>query len=847
MPLGVIMSKLQAEDLLLDFEYAEVTTKRNIMDRRQIAIDYFLTKDELSIQKLNDIVQSCPGYSHLDLRITTPVVTSRFLRVCRDLKDFCRFGYPIHRQFPPVFPPNHNHQEPMEMNISKRNYGDDGEGIDSGEITGTSVDDVVSKAVRIQSSADLLSMLNQETAREIIIVEGVAGVGKSFLAFRIAQEWASDRLDSYVLVVLIELPGKQAAQFSTLEQLLKYAHGLQSSHDVKTVADEIRRRRGKGVLFLFDGADGVSNLFTKRSATYFWKLVSRQVLECMYCSVLITTRPTVTFDLRRVATLHINIDGLSDQSVENILSKWDARGRQVSTQLYNHAFLRLLCKVPLYLGAAIHCSHIGAPANITDLFETFTVSLVLQRSSDGEGLRFHHLSAEDQSLLVTAGKDAYTMITNGVYTFEKADLSSPEIVDKLRTLSLLTCDVSSAGKNLQFTHQMFKEFLSALYLSKLTGDELRTCLETDIFLASDGHSRFAIIFRFLAGLTKLTSQPFQDSSLSLSQFLKPDPMKNLPWTLKLQNFITILHGVHESQNQVLLNQVIIPFCQNHRFFQERMVVLRIPVSHLYDALDFSTLSYAINRSTIPWAVTLNSCNVSKENLGMLCCEATAGKGLKEIKLDEATVTDYGVDSLCAFFRFYQSCLCSISLVKLGGCFPDQMFNGLAMHNLQVLELRNCNLTSESITAISQCGVVSTLSKLTISDNPGIAESVSVLLDTLLRNSSLQFLDVGHCELGSTGTAALTSYTRRSNLQQLWFEDSTPTVSDINGLLNVVPSSKLTKLRLAECFQKRFSERQKIGNCEVVFGLGVAELISTDQIDGGQRASFFNGIRNFFGL
>ena len=50
--------------------------------------------------------------------------------------------------------------ERTHLHISKCNYGVNSEGIDSNEITGTLVDDVVSKAVRMQSSVDLPSMLN---------------------------------------------------------------------------------------------------------------------------------------------------------------------------------------------------------------------------------------------------------------------------------------------------------------------------------------------------------------------------------------------------------------------------------------------------------------------------------------------------------------------------------------------------------------------------------------------------------------------------------------------------------------------------------------------------------------
>ena len=841
MPLDAIITTLLSEDLLLDFEHAEIEGRRNPMDKSRKAIDYFLTKDEQSIYKLNVIVQKCPGYEHLDLAVSGPVITSKFLEACQTMKEFCRLGYPKYKRFPPIFPSDQ--EQFAELHLTKRHPVEE-EDTDSTSVDNATADTSHDEADEVNASSDLLSTLNRKREREIMIVEGIAGVGKTILAFKAVQDWASDKLDSYTLAILVELSSQTTVQIESLEQLLMFAHGLQGSADSRAVlVEEIKRRRGKGILFVLDGVDRVPEAFTRKSCSYLWKLVSRQIPECMYCSCLITARPAVPLDLRRAATLHLRIQGFSDETVEYILEQWEDHGEQVSKQIRNLPFLRMLCKIPLYLGAAIHCSKIRSTSNVTDLFETFTTSLVLQRS-DVQGLRLQDISEDDKSLLVRAGKVAYNGIRKSVFSFYKDDFGSPEVISKLENLSLIIAEGSSG--RFRFTHHMFQEFLSALYLVDLSDEALKARLEDDFFTLSDEHLQFAIVFRFFAGLTKLKSKVFEELDSALKPFLKPyQTTGKKDWTQKLYNLITILHGVQESENKALLNLSIQSFYQKHRYFQTRVVYLTIPIGHVFDALDFFTLSYAINNSDVPWALRLSSCNIAHSNMGMLCNSSGPGRGLEELKLEEITISDYGVGALTLLLACYKGSLRSFGLSKLTGAFPNQIFDQLDLQRLQVLELRACNLSSESVDKIALLESTASLSRLVVADNPDISESASKLCETLSRCTSLAYLDISGCQLGPTGTAALSSYVRNnSNLDQLLFDDDTPANSDIQELLDTVQSSRLTKVWLNNKYEKPFGQQKRIGQCSVVFGLGLTS--SVEDVDVGQPRSYFTAIRNLFG-
>ena len=71
-PLDDIISIIDAEGLLGQYCYADIKGKDNMIEKRRTLVDYFLTKDERCIARLDAIVQAQGGFDHLKLDAPPP-------------------------------------------------------------------------------------------------------------------------------------------------------------------------------------------------------------------------------------------------------------------------------------------------------------------------------------------------------------------------------------------------------------------------------------------------------------------------------------------------------------------------------------------------------------------------------------------------------------------------------------------------------------------------------------------------------------------------------------------------------------------------------------------------------
>lgn len=75
LPLNDIITVIDAEGLLGQYSYEDIKARDNMIDKRRALIDFFLTKDESCIARLDKIVQRQGGFEHLKLDVSpTPIL-----------------------------------------------------------------------------------------------------------------------------------------------------------------------------------------------------------------------------------------------------------------------------------------------------------------------------------------------------------------------------------------------------------------------------------------------------------------------------------------------------------------------------------------------------------------------------------------------------------------------------------------------------------------------------------------------------------------------------------------------------------------------------------------------------
>ena len=118
------------------------------------------------------------------------------------------------------------------------------------------------KFTRLTLQGDVDQILQQiemedilkDNETRLVVVEGAPGIGKSTLAWELCRQWPTlESLKRFSLVVLLRLREEGVQSAKDVSHLL-YHRDIELC---RCVGEEVERREGEGVLFVFDGFDEV--------------------------------------------------------------------------------------------------------------------------------------------------------------------------------------------------------------------------------------------------------------------------------------------------------------------------------------------------------------------------------------------------------------------------------------------------------------------------------------------------------------------------------------------------------------------------------------------------------------
>ena len=132
--------------------------------------------------------------------------------------------------------------------------------------------------------------------RQVILVEGPPGGGKTSLTYHYGREWAAGNLSMFDVVAVVHLRTLDATQASTLPDLLLLA--CASGNDEEITRDMIRRYVMKcpRLLLVLDGWDEAPNKLRKPS--FITKILQSFIPQS---KILITSRPESSVKLHGLA------------------------------------------------------------------------------------------------------------------------------------------------------------------------------------------------------------------------------------------------------------------------------------------------------------------------------------------------------------------------------------------------------------------------------------------------------------------------------------------------------------------------------------------------------------------
>ena len=115
-------------------------------------------------------------------------------------------------------------------------------------------------------------------------MQGAPGIGKSTLAWEICRKWEElSSMKKYSLVVLLRLREEEVQKITSVSQLFYFS-------DNPSLADEVVRNQGSGILFILDGFDELP--LKLQEISFLLELIQGRVLP--ESKILVTSRPSAT-------------------------------------------------------------------------------------------------------------------------------------------------------------------------------------------------------------------------------------------------------------------------------------------------------------------------------------------------------------------------------------------------------------------------------------------------------------------------------------------------------------------------------------------------------------------------
>ncbi|XP_051777929.1 NACHT, LRR and PYD domains-containing protein 3-like isoform X17 [Erpetoichthys calabaricus] len=673
-----------------------------------------------------------------------------------------------------------------------------------------------------------------ETDPHIVVVSGVAGIGKTTMVQKIMFDWArGTQYQRFSFVFLFKFRELNLLDTETepqmpLTRLIERHYKHLNDPKLREIL-----QKPESLLFIFDGLDEYKHKldFTPRKLPSdpvesfpVHILVSNLVRRTLMkgCTVLITTRPTAleALDMERVDRFAEILGFFPEQRLMYFKKFFgDAdQGSEAFQYVEENAILYTMCFNPSY--CSIICSVLkshfmtpeeergAAPRTVTELFVMFLHNILTN----------HKREAKDQrEILVKLGKMAYYGVVNRTLVFyDKFEMSTFGLRPVLSSsfLSGFLKEILQRESTLEHTtytfyHLTLQEFMAAcsFYLSPSGGIE--ELLEK---LDSCEDARFEILTRFLAGLARYSV--FKTLGGILGEFERKTAKRILEWVKKKAKLairgrdkseaLRVCQWLYETQNKKLIRDAI-----------------GKDLKMDFSQMTLSPLDCAVLSSVISCCGELEELNLSKTRLtsecirrlapGLICC--------RHVNLWSCRLTSRCCSALSSALFAPHSRLTELDLSwnnNMEDSGVDQLCEGLRSENCKLVKLKlwSCGLTSRCCSALSSAlsSPHSRLTEMNLSGNNMEDSGVDQLCEGLRsENCKLEKLNLSHCGLTSRCCSALSSAlsSSHSRLTELNLcknsNNNNMEDSGVDQLCEGLRSEKckLEKLNLSQC---RFTSR-----------------------------------------
>ena len=317
-----------------------------------------------------------------------------------------------------------------------------------------------------------LDLFSSDCSGQHFLIQGVAGCGKTMMAFRICQLWANGNLPNFHLVILLRLNDPSVAKVKSMKELF----GLHIETLGEDIAKEIdcEHTAGKGILIILDGWNELSE--HQQRDSLFVEILSTKLPKS---TIVVTARLSEAFRLQQQYgfTRVIEILNLKEPQVKECLKYCfpEDEGKNFLQETTKHIHLKALVLAPLFLSLLIHIYKKGNQKLSESIAQVYKTILLLIFNRHLEEPLHSLESLPDDSPVLLLSKLAYNNLLKGkTTTIAHAEMckfcsQSDQVSLDYHWFGLLhkEYDPKTGQPNTyQFFHHTIQQFLAAHYLSQ---------------------------------------------------------------------------------------------------------------------------------------------------------------------------------------------------------------------------------------------------------------------------------------------------------------------------------------------------------------------------------------------
>ena len=600
--------------------------------------------------------------------------------------------------------------------------------------------ELIDMSIRNVSSVEELSSHHPRVTKRItdifrsthkrILIEGAPGIGKTVLAKEIAYCWANSEILSGMKLFLLVIRDPNLHCVNSISELVHYLNNdYLSDSEVEVAVDELRKSKGSGIVFVFDGYDECPS--DSKLKSFVDKLVEGIYLPM--CMIVITSRPNASLLLRHLVNQRIEVLGLAKKEQEQyILESLKGPEKQIKLQEYlkRQPIINSLIYVPLHLAILLYLFKQNAlPETLTEMNEYFIIHTIYRHLRKQRQLSYLKIETitdllePERTTLCKLSKLAYKGLLNNqlVFTYDEMKEVCAEIdksdIHGFGLMQTVECYChKGAGKSisLNFLHFTMQEYLAALHVSSLPSEEQLLLIEE---LFWDRQFNFMWIMYIGIEGTQLTS-------FIKSVIFKPlDEQQNHTLNIGEYNILArknlfLFQCCLEGKDDNLITKAITTIFSDGNINLSKVTLLP---HHIM------SLTVFMMRSTTQWkSLNLYSCSIGNNGMSILA------KFLKEFKERVITIK---------YINLRNNYLTSLCLTQDTAIDQDHtVVSGELFQSVEELDVSFNLLRDREISFISDCVKVNTtLHKLNLSNNRITNESAKTLAEAIDVSTALQEL------------------------------------------------------------------------------------------------------------